>query len=152
MRAAAATGCAAPAPARPPRERLEPQPRRRVRAPIPLGVALVAFLLTMVHMVARPHVLALPIVVIWMRALATAGFLAETDASVLLAAAELQLALMQVLRIALDGPLDAATATPGLKALLAKTAGVAEFDTLQRLLADLQARAHQVFERLVEAG
>ena len=87
-----------------------------------------------------------------LRALATAGFLAETDASVLLAAAELQLALMQVLRIALDGPLDAATATPGLKALLAKTAGVAEFDTLQRLLADLQARAHQVFERLVEAG
>jgi len=36
--------------------------------------------------------------------------------------------------------------------LLAKTAGVAAFDTLQRLLADLQARAHQVFERLVAAG
>jgi hypothetical protein len=46
--------------------------RERVRAPIPLIVVLVAFLLTMVHMVARPHALVLPVVVIWMRALAVA--------------------------------------------------------------------------------
>ena len=46
--------------------------QQRVRAPIPLIVALVAFMLTMTHMVARPHALVLPVVVVWMRALAVA--------------------------------------------------------------------------------
>jgi glutamate-ammonia-ligase adenylyltransferase len=57
---------------------------------------------------------------------------------------------MQVLRIALDGPLDPETATPGLKLLLTRTAWVGEFANLQRLLTDLQTRAHAVFVRLVE--
>jgi glutamate-ammonia-ligase adenylyltransferase len=83
-------------------------------------------------------------------ALAAAGHLAEADAAVLTAAAELQLALMQVLRIALDGSLDPETATPGLKLLLTRAAGVGDFANLQRLLADLQGRAHAVFVRLVE--
>lgn len=87
-----------------------------------------------------------------LRALKAAGFLAEADAAVLIAAAELQHALMQVLRIALDGALDPEAATPGLKALLARTASVESFDHLQRLLADLQGRAHQVFARLVEGA
>jgi [glutamine synthetase] adenylyltransferase / [glutamine synthetase]-adenylyl-L-tyrosine phosphorylase len=86
-----------------------------------------------------------------LRALAAAGHLSETDAAVLTAAAELQLALMQVLRIALDGPLDPEAATPGLKLLLTRAAGVGEFANLQHLLADLQTRAHQVFVRLVES-
>jgi [glutamine synthetase] adenylyltransferase / [glutamine synthetase]-adenylyl-L-tyrosine phosphorylase len=84
-----------------------------------------------------------------LHALATAGVLSEADAAVLKTAAELQLALMQVLRIALDGALDPDTATSGLKVLLTRAAGVADFDILQHLLADLQTRAHQVFERLV---
>ena len=85
-------------------------------------------------------------------ALARAGFLSEADASVLSCAGQLQLALTQVLRIALDGPLDPETATSGLKLLLTRAAGVAEFEALQRVLADLQSRAHQVFQRLVEGG
>jgi glutamate-ammonia-ligase adenylyltransferase len=75
--------------------------------------------------------------------------LSENDAAVLTAAAELQLTLLQVLRIAVDGPLDAASASPGLKSLLARAAGVSRFENLTRVLADLQHRAHDVFIRLV---
>ncbi len=81
--------------------------------------------------------------------LKTAAVLSEPDAIILATAAQLQLALLQVLRIAVEGPVDPAAATPGLKALLARAAGVAHFESLQRLLADLQARAHAVFARLV---
>jgi [glutamine synthetase] adenylyltransferase / [glutamine synthetase]-adenylyl-L-tyrosine phosphorylase len=87
-----------------------------------------------------------------LRNLQAAGLLAEADAAVLLAAGELQLALMQVLRIAFDGTLDPATATPGLKALLVRAGAVSDFDALQRTLADLQQRAHQAFERLTGGG
>jgi glutamate-ammonia-ligase adenylyltransferase len=84
-----------------------------------------------------------------LRRLRAAGALSETDADALLAAADLQHALSQALRIALDGPLDPETATPGLKALLTHTAEVGHFDNLHRLLCDLQARAHQVFEQVM---
>jgi glutamate-ammonia-ligase adenylyltransferase len=85
-------------------------------------------------------------------AMADAGVLARDDAASLTAAATLQLALMQILRIALDGPLDPATATPGLKLLLARAADVTDFDALQARLADVQGRAHQAFVRLVEGA
>jgi glutamate-ammonia-ligase adenylyltransferase len=87
-----------------------------------------------------------------LRALAAAGFLKADDAAILTAAAELQLALMQVLRIALEGPLDPATATPGLKALLVRAAGAGGFAELQTRLGEAQTRAHAVFERLVGPG
>lgn len=77
--------------------------------------------------------------------------LSELDASVLATAADLQLCLMQVLRIAVEGPLDPETATPGLKALLARAANVSRFENLTRLLTDLQHRAFEVFERLIGA-
>ena len=73
-----------------------------------------------------------------------------TDADALIAAANLERALTQALRIALDGPLDADTATPGLKALLTRAGEVADFAVLQKLLADLQARARQIFERVMQ--
>lgn len=75
--------------------------------------------------------------------------LPEADAIVLRAAADLQFCLLQVLRIAVDGPLDPAAATPGLKALLARAGGVERFENLERLLSDLQHRAHEVFVRLI---
>jgi len=81
--------------------------------------------------------------------LADAGVLGAADAGALIAAAALQHALTQVLRIALDGPLDVETATPGLKALLLRAGGVDQFSGLQKLLADLQARARQAFERVL---
>jgi glutamate-ammonia-ligase adenylyltransferase len=78
--------------------------------------------------------------------LAKAGALGEPDAEALIASAKLEHALTQALRIALDGPLDAQTATPGLQALLARAGEVKDFAVLQKLLADLQARARQIFE------
>ncbi len=84
-----------------------------------------------------------------LRRLGQTGALPPAAAGTLITAAELQLALSQVLRIALDGPLDPATATPGLKALLAHAAGVEKFENLERLLADLQTRAHLVFQEVV---
>ena len=70
--------------------------------------------------------------------------LAEADGATLIAAAQLQHALTQAQRIALDGPLNAATATAGLRSLLARAGGVGAFENLVILLADLQARAHDV--------
>lgn len=81
--------------------------------------------------------------------LKTGGVLGESDATLLSAAADLQLSLLQVLRIAVDGPLDPDAATPGLKALLARAAGVSRFENLVRVLGDLQTRAHEVFARLI---
>ena len=82
--------------------------------------------------------------------LAAAGALNAVDADTLIAAANLEHALTQVLRIALDGSLDAATATPGLKGLLARAGEVADFGALQEQLADLQTRTRQVFLRVME--
>jgi glutamate-ammonia-ligase adenylyltransferase len=84
-----------------------------------------------------------------LRRLKAEAILSEADAIILATAAELQLALLQVLRIAVDGPLDTTTATSGLKALLARAGGVSRFESLERLLADLQTRAHAVFANLV---
>jgi [glutamine synthetase] adenylyltransferase / [glutamine synthetase]-adenylyl-L-tyrosine phosphorylase len=85
-----------------------------------------------------------------LRKLRAAGALAEGEADALIAAADLEHALTQALRIALDGPLDPQTATPGLKALLAHAAGIAQFESLEMHLADLQTRAHAIFEQAVE--
>jgi len=79
--------------------------------------------------------------------LAKTGALGEIDAEALIAAANLEHALTQALRIALDGPLDADAASPGLKALLARAGEVKDFAVLQKLLADLEARARRIFER-----
>ena len=65
---------------------------------------------------------------------------------VLIEASSFQHALMQVLRIAVDGTLDPAQATPGLKALLARTGDANDFAELEARLAELQTQAHAMFE------
>jgi len=84
-----------------------------------------------------------------LKLLSGAGALGAADADVLIAAANLQHALTQVLRIALDGPLDVGAATPGLKALLTRAGGVDQFAGLQKLLAERQTRARGAFERVL---
>jgi len=86
-----------------------------------------------------------------LRKLGAVGVLSERDADALIAAAEYQGALTQVLRIAVDGTLDPASATPGLKALLMRAGGVSEFAELEQRLARLQDRARESFERLLLA-
>ncbi len=73
------------------------------------------------------------------------AILAE-DAATIIEAANLQTALIHVLRIAVDGTLDPAHATAGLKALLARAGGVSGFVELERILFDLQKRARRIFE------
>jgi glutamate-ammonia-ligase adenylyltransferase len=77
------------------------------------------------------------------------GLLAVRDADVLIAGAQLQHALTQVLRIALDHTLEIEDATPGLKALLARAAQAGSFAQAQARLADLQTATRAIFDRLL---
>jgi glutamate-ammonia-ligase adenylyltransferase len=75
--------------------------------------------------------------------------LGREDADTLIDASAFQQALTQVLRIAVDGTLDPQSVTPGLKALLLRAADAPDFEALQRRLADAQAKAHGIFERVL---
>jgi glutamate-ammonia-ligase adenylyltransferase len=116
-----------------------------------MDIEFVAQILQLRHAHENPSVLCTNTIAA-LRCLAKAGALGEVDADALIAAAKLEHALTQALRIALDGPLDAEAATPGLKALLTRAGEAGDFAVLQKLLADLQARAHQIFERTLQIG
>ena len=77
------------------------------------------------------------------------NILSAEDAQSLVSACELQNALTQVLRIALDGNLDARTATLGLKALLVRTSSLGNFAQLEETLARVQRAARNVFEAVL---
>ncbi|HWA31692.1 MAG TPA: hypothetical protein VG867_11360, partial [Rhizomicrobium sp.] len=62
---------------------------------------------------------------------------------------ELETALTHVLRIAVEGTFDAASASPGLKMLLARAGKASDFDALQAKLADLQARVAAIFQKAI---
>lgn len=109
-----------------------------------MDIEFVAQTLQLAHAHEHPQILSTN-TILALEQLCAAGVLSENDAEVLIAAAKLQHALTQALRIALDGTLVAETATPGLKALLARAGDVGSFENLQKLLADLQVRARQVF-------
>jgi glutamate-ammonia-ligase adenylyltransferase len=81
--------------------------------------------------------------------LGAVGMLAAEDAKTLVEAAALQQALTQALRIALDGALDPQTATPGLKGLLVRAAGAADFAELEASLAETQSAVRAIFERVI---
>ena len=81
--------------------------------------------------------------------LALAKAIEPADAETLSAATALQSALMQVLRIALDGKLVLETASPGLKVLLTRATAEGDFATLHNRLIGLQDCAHKVFCRIL---
>ncbi|HTQ12899.1 MAG TPA: bifunctional [glutamine synthetase] adenylyltransferase/[glutamine synthetase]-adenylyl-L-tyrosine phosphorylase [Rhizomicrobium sp.] len=81
--------------------------------------------------------------------LGRSGALSATDAEALLAAARVENALTQVLRIAVDGTLDPSDASPGLRALLVRAAGAKDFAGLERTLTDARKRAGEIFGRIV---
>jgi glutamate-ammonia-ligase adenylyltransferase len=81
--------------------------------------------------------------------LGAAGLLSSDSAGTLIATATLEHALTQILRIALDGTLDPAEATPGLKALLVRAAGVDEFEDVEDRLASLQAKTRAIMTALL---
>ena len=80
------------------------------------------------------------------------GLLAIADAEQLTAAARLEHGLTQVLRIALDGPFKPATATKGLKSLLARAGHATSFAALEAQLAETQTHVRAIFDRLIPAA
>ena len=81
--------------------------------------------------------------------LAEKGLLEAQDADILLPAGRLFHDLTQLLRLCLDRPFKAETASPGLKLLLAKAAGQSDFITLERYLSESQKAIHAAFERII---
>jgi glutamate-ammonia-ligase adenylyltransferase len=104
--------------------------------------------LQLVHAPASPEILDTNTVAALTK-LRDIGLLAVPDAEILIASAELQHALTQVLRIALDQTPEIADATPGLKALLARAAGAGTFAQAEARLADLQTATREIFNRLL---
>lgn len=70
-------------------------------------------------------------------------------ADTLIAACRLEQALTQVLRIAVDGVLDGARATQGLKSLLTRAGEASGFAELEEKLLHAQSQARAVFERIL---
>ena len=81
--------------------------------------------------------------------LAHAHALKPADVQTLISTARIEHALLQVLRIAVDGTLDPQSATPGLKALLARAAGTKDFATLETFLAEAQSSVRAIFNALL---
>ncbi|MDJ0512179.1 MAG: bifunctional [glutamine synthetase] adenylyltransferase/[glutamine synthetase]-adenylyl-L-tyrosine phosphorylase [Methyloceanibacter sp.] len=81
--------------------------------------------------------------------LAEAGTLDAGDAEVLIPAAKLYQSLTQVLRLCLEGSFDANDAPQALRDLLARSADMPDFSTLEAALKDTLVRVHSAFNRLV---
>jgi glutamate-ammonia-ligase adenylyltransferase len=77
------------------------------------------------------------------------GVLATEDAEVLRPAVRLYQNLTQILRLCLNAPFDAKTATPGLTTLLARAADVPDFVTLEAFLAETQGKVRRSFVRIL---
>ena len=86
-----------------------------------------------------------------LEALAQAGVLDRGRAETLIAAARLQQALTQILRIAIDDTLDPVAATEGLKTLLVRAGGTRDFVTLESELAKAQSAVRRIFEEILPA-
>ncbi|MGN6516290.1 MAG: bifunctional [glutamine synthetase] adenylyltransferase/[glutamine synthetase]-adenylyl-L-tyrosine phosphorylase [Rhizomicrobium sp.] len=83
--------------------------------------------------------------------LARVGAIGAEDAATLLAAAELESALTQVLRITVEGEFDAAAATLGLRTLLARAGNESSFEMLEAKLVALQAQVVAIYEKTIAA-
>jgi glutamate-ammonia-ligase adenylyltransferase len=114
-----------------------------------VDIEFIAQALQLVHAPAHPDVLNSNTVAA-LHNLHAAGVLADADTQALVTAAQLQHALTQVLRVALDEtPKSMDEATPGLKRLLVQAGAAADFIALEARLFALQAQARAVFERVM---
>jgi glutamate-ammonia-ligase adenylyltransferase len=113
-----------------------------------VDIEFVAQALQLVHGQAHPDILNSNTIAA-LHNLHAAGVLTDADTEALVAAAQLQHALTQVLRVALDETPKLDEATPGLKALLVQAAGAADFAALELRLFALQAEARADFEKIM---
>lgn len=81
--------------------------------------------------------------------LSDSGLITANDAGVLIPAARLYHDLTQMQRLCLDKPFDPATASPGLKELLAKAGGQPDFGTLESHLSATLGSVRDAFKRLI---
>ena len=81
-----------------------------------------------------------------------AGALAGDDAQALIAAAQLESDLLQILRIAVEATFDPETATPTLKLLLARVGRAGDFDTLEAELFAAQSRVRALYGRIMSGA
>ena len=81
--------------------------------------------------------------------LASAGVLSPEDAQILIPAAGLYHNLTQVLRLCLERPFNPATASRGLKGLLARAAGMPDFEALEEHLTATLATVREAYARIV---
>jgi len=113
-----------------------------------VDIEFIAQTLQLIHAPVRPGVLDTNTIAA-LEKLRRAGFLRGGDARTLIAAARLQDALTQVLRIALDETLQGDSATPGLKALLTRAGAAKNFPDLERRLTNAQRATRAIFTRLL---
>jgi glutamate-ammonia-ligase adenylyltransferase len=116
-----------------------------------VDIEFIAQALQLVHAQAQPEILDTNTVAA-LHNLGAAGVLTKADTAILVAAAGLQHALTQVLRVALDETLKIEEATPGLKALLVEAGQAADFAALEARLFDLQARVRAIFGKVMGAA
>ncbi len=113
-----------------------------------VDIEFIAQTLQLVHAPSHPGILNTNTVAA-LHNLKAAGFMTAEDADALMAAARLQHALTQALRIALDETPKIEEATPGLKALLTHAAEWISFSQVEARLAVVQQQARAIFNRLM---
>ena len=113
-----------------------------------MDIEFIAQTMQLLHAHAQPQILDTNTIAVLGR-LAKANLLNTADAGLLKGAADLEQALTQTLRIALDETLKAEEATPALKELLARAGGAADFALLEQRLRDSQSAVRAFFTRLV---
>jgi [glutamine synthetase] adenylyltransferase / [glutamine synthetase]-adenylyl-L-tyrosine phosphorylase len=78
-----------------------------------------------------------------------AGGLSPADTATLIAAARLENALTQILRIAVEGPFKTDAASKGLRNLLARAGDAPDFSALEGQLVETQREVRAIFNRLI---
>ncbi len=104
--------------------------------------------LQLVHAAAHPDVLD-PATLKALEKLAAAGAIEAKEAARVIDAGKLLHALTQVVRLSLDQPFEPGNAPQGLKVLLAKAAGLSDFDAVETGLRQALSQVSGAFERLV---
>ena len=113
-----------------------------------MDIEFIAQTLQLVHAQAHPEILNTNNVAA-LHNLNAVGVLTDADTATMVAAAGLQHALTQVLRVALDETPKMEEATPGLKALLAQAGELPDFTLLEARLFSLQAESRAIFLRIM---
>ena len=113
-----------------------------------MDIEFIAQTLQLVHAPVHPDILDANTIAA-LQKLAAARLLEAADAQALIAAAQLQQALTQTMRIALDEGLGDQAVSKGLKLLLARAGEAPDFAVLEGKLRATQAQIHGIFTRLM---